>query len=155
MRTALITVGDKQQVVLQPENKREHRILQMLLDGNNEVQVKDSELEVTEYGSLVPKPQPTYYEQYKDRPTPVIIQVQPEAPMEKPVRNPEVLVMTKGELAAILRKAHARTMGIDPFDPHLGEKVLEMAEQEKGRLLIALEELRAMGGNSPEPDPYL
>lgn len=155
MRTALITVGDKQQVVLQPENKQEHRILQMLLAGEKDIQVMASELSVTGHGSVVPYVKGQFYDPHREDPTPVMIQVQPAAPQVKPERNPDVLVMTKGELAGILRMAHAKTMGIDPFDAHLGEKVLEMAEQEKGRLLAALEQLREMGGTTSEPNPYL
>jgi hypothetical protein len=157
MRTALITVGDKQQVVLQPENLREHRVLQMLTEGNKDIQVMESELEVTEHGSLSPKPTDQWHQQHKDRPKPVMIQVQPDIPMrvQPPERNPDVLVMTKGELEAILRMMHAKNMSRDPFDPEFGAEILERAQQEKGRLLAALDELRAMAGNYREPSPYL
>lgn len=153
MRTALITVGDKQQVVLQPENKQEHRILQMLLEGNKEVQVKGSQLEVTEYGGLVAKPQPTYHRVDPDRPAPVIIQVQPEEPKPKPTRNPDVLVVDVYELKKALVLMHERRQNLDSGTGEFDANVQSRATADHKEIQDCLMLMRSTTGL--EPNPYL
>lgn len=155
MRTALITVGDKQQVVLQPENKREHRILQMLLDGTKDVHVAQTDVEVTAEGSLAMREKPLYYSD-KEQLEAVMIQVQPAAPIvmkAPPERNPDVLVMTHGELEHALAMKLGRKSDVYPFDQNdKSREVLKKAHKDYIELIAALDKLRE---ENTEPHPYL
>lgn len=95
MKTALITLDHKQQIILQPENLREHHVLQMLLLKHADIQVQESELEITEHGALR-KWQQTSYGQKQ---TPLLVQVQGPAPV---MANPEAVVLAKSEVRNIL-----------------------------------------------------
>ena len=159
MRTVLITSGEKQQVVLQPENTKEHRILQMLLDGEKEVTVQGSPVSVDGHGNITAVQRAQFYDEHRAHPMPVMVQVQPAAPVDAvkaPQRNPEVLVLTRQELGAVIRMMHAKSAGIDPLEATtIADRILELAEKDKDKFMSALEELRNMGGWMEEPNPYL
>lgn len=92
MRTALITLDHKQQIILQPENLREHHVLQMLLLKHADILVRESELEITEHGAL------RKCQQWQKQ-TPLLVQVQGPAPV---MANPEAVVLAKSEVRNIL-----------------------------------------------------
>jgi len=93
MKTALITTETKQQVILQPENLREHRVLQMLMLKHADIQVAECELEITEHGTLRKWQQQSYGEKL----TPLLVQVQKALPTD-----PEMITLSKDELTELL-----------------------------------------------------
>ncbi|HRH68899.1 MAG TPA: hypothetical protein PLB89_05260 [Flavobacteriales bacterium] len=115
MRTALITVGDKQQVLLQPENLREHRVLQMLKMGGADISVQDAEYGISAQGSLQQAEQPTSYcEATREKLKPVLIQVQPGMAQ---IPDPDVVVFTKAELNEAMAAMCLQNKGLDADRP--------------------------------------
>lgn len=143
MRTALITSGEKQQVVLQPENTREHRILQMLLDGEKEVTVMQSTVSVDGHGNITAVQRAQFYDEHKAHPMPVMVQVQPAAPVQ---RDLSVIVVRKETLQELLRRIHNMRQGLDPMAEDANTRSRAKADYDE--LIGSLE-------GFVEPNPYL
>lgn len=97
MKTALITTETNQQIILQPENLREHRVLQMLTLKNADIQVSASELEITDNGSI--QKRETNWRDSGEKPTPLLVQVQDAGPFSK---EPGLISLTKEELQDVI-----------------------------------------------------